>query len=250
MSVTRGTTRAADAYILASIGAVLLVLLVMALALLAYASGIRIGPRPLYRWLLREDSVVETLTAVLLALAAMLAIVAAIRMSEAQRWSRPFFCLFAVFCVLGALEEISWGQRILGFESGELFTECSDQHEVNLHNVVQDYLKRRGSPIVWTRKIAALALFAYGVIGPILNRFVPFARLFRRIRLVVPPPALVLGFLLGSFLAWADWPTGREEELGEFLFALCFALLVPLWLLQQRYASGSESPHLARPVPL
>ena len=71
--------------------------------------------------------------------------------------------------------------------------------------------------------------------------------LFRRIRLVVPPPALVLGFLLGSFLAWADWPTGREEELGEFLFALCFALLVPLWLLQQRYASGSESPHLARP---
>jgi hypothetical protein len=60
----------------------------------------------------------------------------------------------------------------------------------------------------------------------------------------------VLGFFLGAFLAWADWPTGREEEIGEFLFSLCFALLVPLWLLQQRYVPGTEFPALARPVPI
>ena len=115
---------------------------------------------------------------------------------------------------------------------------------------MQDYLERQGSPIVWTRKIAALVLFAYGVILPILNRFATFASLFPKLRLVVPPPALIPGFFLGSFLCWADWPTGREEELGEFLFSLCFVLLVPLWLLQQRYVPGSESPGLARPAPL
>jgi hypothetical protein len=85
---------------------------------------------------------------------------------------------------------------------------------------------------------------------PILNRFGLFATMFRKFRLVIPPSALVLGFILGSFLAWADWPTGREEALGAFLFSLCFALLVPLWLLQQRYVPGAESPDLARAVPI
>ena len=101
----------------------------------------------------------------------------------------------------------------MGIEPGAFFKTYSDQQEIGLHNVMQDYLKRQNSPIVWTRKIAALALFAYGVILPILNRFAPFARLLPRLRLVVPPPALVPGFFLGSFLCWADWPTGREEEL-------------------------------------
>ena len=50
--------------------------------------------------------------------------------------------------------------------------------------------------------------------------------------MVAPPPALIPGFLLGAVLAWFDWPTRREEELGELLFSLCFALLVPLWRLQ------------------
>jgi hypothetical protein len=45
----------------------------------------------------------------------------------------------------------------------------------------------------------------------------------------------MLGFLLGALLAWFDWPTRREEEIGELLFSLCFAMLVPLWRLQQRY---------------
>ncbi|HSD91477.1 MAG TPA: hypothetical protein VLB11_00425, partial [Methyloceanibacter sp.] len=128
--------RAADRYILASIGAVLLFALVMALAVLAYWSGIMMGPRPLYRWLLREDSVVESLTAVLLALAAMLALAAAIRMPEPLRWSRPFFLLFAAFSLLMALEEISWGQRLFDIEPGAFFRTYSDQKEIGLHNVM------------------------------------------------------------------------------------------------------------------
>jgi len=48
MSLTEKNMRAADAYILASIAAVLLFTLVMALAVLAYLSGITVGPRPLY----------------------------------------------------------------------------------------------------------------------------------------------------------------------------------------------------------
>jgi hypothetical protein len=248
--LARQITTPANAYILASIGVTVLFGLIAAAAVAIYSLDVNVGPRPLYRHLLREDGWVETLTAVLLAAAAIFALIAAWRMPETLRWSRPFFLLFAVFSLLMALEEISWGQRLFGIESGEFFTEHSDQNEFNLHNVLQLYLKQQGSPLVWTRKIAALVLVIYGVFLPILNRFEPFARVFRRLRLVVPPSALVLGFWLGAFLAWADWPTGREEELGEFLFGLCFALLVPLWLLQQLHVPGSEAPALARPVPI
>jgi len=57
----------------------------------------------------------------------------------------------------------------LGIEPGAFFKTYSDQQEIGLHNVMQDYLKRQDSPVVWTRKIAAVVLFAYGVILPILN---------------------------------------------------------------------------------
>jgi hypothetical protein len=111
--------------------------------------------------------------------------------------------------------------------------------------VVQQYLKRHHVPITKTRKIAALVLVVYGVVFPILNAFERPKALFRRLRLIVPPPALMLGFLRGALLAWFDWPTRREEEIGELLFSLGFALLVPLWLLQQRYEAYALSSQQA-----
>ena len=124
-------------------------------------------------------------------------------------------------------------------EPGEFFQEHSDQNETNFHNVMQHYLKHHGFVVTKTRQIAAIVLLAYGVILPILNAFAPFRSWLRTCRVVVPPPALIPGFLLGAVLAWFDWPTGREEELGEVLFSLCFALLVPLWRLQQDYLAES-----------
>lgn len=58
-----------------------------------------------------------------------------------MRTSLPRFAL-----VLGVLyglayiwaggEEISWGQRIIGFESPEYFRENNDQQEFTFHNLV------------------------------------------------------------------------------------------------------------------
>jgi hypothetical protein len=225
----------ANAYALASLLAVVLIVLVMAAAIVIYALDLTVKGRSLYTWLLREDGPVEKPTAILLGLGALFALIATFRVPPALRWARPFLILFAAFSALMALEEISWGQRALELEPGAFFQEHSDQQEINIHNVVQHYLKRHDYPITKTRKIAALVLVVYGVVLPILNAFERPKALLRRLRLVVPPPALMLGFLLGALLAWFDWPTRREEEIGELLFSLCFAMLVPLWRLQQRY---------------
>lgn len=41
--------------------------------------------------------------------------------------------------ILGAMEELSWGQHIFGFETGELFKN-NKQHETNLHNFIPGWI--------------------------------------------------------------------------------------------------------------
>ncbi|MGH6831991.1 MAG: hypothetical protein ACRECM_03065, partial [Methyloceanibacter sp.] len=109
-----------------------------------YAQDITVKGKPLYIWLLREDGVVEQLTAIFLALAALFSLIAAFRVPETLRWSRTFLFLFSAFATFMALEEISWGQRAFKIESHEFFHEYSDQQEINLHNVLQQYA---GAPL-------------------------------------------------------------------------------------------------------
>lgn len=42
--------------------------------------------------------------------------------------------------ILGALEELSWGQHLLGFESVDLFSQHNKQQETNLHNFIPAWL--------------------------------------------------------------------------------------------------------------
>jgi hypothetical protein len=244
---SRAPSFARRAYMAASIAAIAAVLLIFAAAraILVYAADVIVEGEPLYQWLLREDGPVETPTAALLGLASLVALIAAVKVPAPLRWARLFLVLFAAFSAWMSLEEISFGERIFNTEPGAFFQEHSDQNETNFHNVMQRFLKRHGVPVATTRQIAAIVLFGYGVLLPILKAFAPFRSWFRACRVVVPPPALIPGFLLGAALSWFDRPTGREEELGELLFSLCFALLVPLWLLQQTYrleaAASDES---------
>ncbi len=224
----------------ASVGATLLFLLVAAAALAIFLMDLSTRGGPLYLKLLREDGVVERLTAGLLFFAALISLVALLKLPEPLRWARLFLALFAIFSGLMALEEISWGQRALQIQPTAFWQDYSDQKETNVHNVVQHYLRSNNYLLTTTRKIAAVVLLIYGVVFPLLNACKGPRALFRKLLLVVPPPALALGFLLGALLAWFDWPTGSEEEIGELFFALCFALLVPLWLLQQRYGRADE----------
>jgi len=49
---------------------------------------------------------------------------------------KPSYILLAVAALFVALEEISWGQRIFGFESPELFATGNIQAETNFHNFI------------------------------------------------------------------------------------------------------------------
>ena len=79
----------------------------------------------------QEDGPLEYLTALLALGAAVLLLTG---LPHADRPSRIFAGIVAIAAILFAGEEISWGQRIFGFESPGVFARANSQGETNLHN--------------------------------------------------------------------------------------------------------------------
>ncbi len=189
-----------------------------------------------YRDITKEDALIEWLTVAVLLLAAVLAIMQAVKARRGANTYFWFYILFAMACVLFALEEISWGQRIFGLESSQYFMEHSDQKEINIHNVIN---LRYG---VRTKHIAAWALLAYGAILPVLvlNRWV--RSLTGRLRIIVPPLVLVPGFALAALMTWDRYFTGQDEEAAEFFFALLLLLFMIFNFWESRVDHPSREP--------
>jgi hypothetical protein len=215
--------------ILSLLGSVLVPLL-----LLAFVVIYRLD-RAYYISLTKEDQVVEWATFGFLFASGVLGLALAVRLSKTQKGFVLFFGVFGVLCVLFALEEISWGQRIFRIKSPDFFLENSSQREINVHNVFQ---KRFG---VKTKHIAGFSLFAYGVCLPLLVANPKAKRLLARYGLVVPPRALSLSFLLAAIMMF-DWPTGEEEELGELFFSICLFFFITAEFLTR------DSEYVARHI--
>ena len=88
-----------------------------------------------------------------------------------------------MFCFIVAMEEISWGQRLLGYRPPAYFLEYNYQQEFNFHNVVEtDY-----------RKLAlTLVIAGYGIVLPLAVRFMYLKIWFKRAGIVAPTIAKVL----------------------------------------------------------
>jgi hypothetical protein len=181
-----------------------------------------------YVTLAKEDNLVEWATVFFFVLAGIFCLV---RFSHTKKRTEWFFLLFGIGCMLFALEEISWGQRIFGLESSSFFLENSDQQEINVHNVINEWFSVR------TKNIAALVLFSYGAVLPLaaLNRHV---RAFvNKSGIIVPPLILVPGFILASFLTIDLFFTGQDEEVAELFFSMLLFLTI---LFQYLYPSNNK----------
>ncbi len=87
---------------------------------------------PVYINLMLEDSLFENSTAFLLFLTALLLLAIAMGRSGPGRW---LYILGTLAFVFGAGEEISWGQRIFGFETPHYLRDMNTHNEINLHNI-------------------------------------------------------------------------------------------------------------------
>nr|NIP79331.1 hypothetical protein [Gemmatimonadota bacterium]NIQ54036.1 hypothetical protein [Gemmatimonadota bacterium]NIU74220.1 hypothetical protein [Gammaproteobacteria bacterium]NIX44248.1 hypothetical protein [Gemmatimonadota bacterium]NIY08467.1 hypothetical protein [Gemmatimonadota bacterium] len=128
-----------------------------------------------YYTLVQEDGPVEWATVGLFAVAGV------VRLRAAWRGRHLFDGLVGAFCLFVAGEEISWGQRLVGYTPPEQFLAANFQQEANVHNFV-DVFGRPGL-------ILAALLLAYGVLLPAVSRWSQARGVLDRLGASAPPAA-------------------------------------------------------------
>lgn len=145
----------------------------------------------------------------------------------------------ALFCFLVAGEEISWGQRLLGYLPPEYFLSHNIQVEANIHNLVR--------PFLWSFGIQAV-IAGFGIVVPLLLLTRRPARLARRVGLYVPPAGWAPGFaaMLALYVAH---PYELCEELIELGLGLGFGLSA-LWEWREEVPGSPLAARTQRPFVL
>jgi hypothetical protein len=114
----------------------------------------------LYNALVREDSVLESLQFIAYAAATALAAGVSWRLwRTGRRGLGALFFLFACCCLFAAGEEISWGQRVLGFGTPEEVAAVNGQEELNVHDVVEVQGKFNLPPIALGGAFLAMLVY-------------------------------------------------------------------------------------------
>lgn len=170
-----------------------------------------------------EDGVIETGTAILLLCIGFYMLVKGIR-NQNGRAAWWIICTIAmgVLFVFGGGEEMSWGQRIFGFETPESLKEINRQDEVTLHNIrigEFDVNKR-----IFSQLFTAI-LVIYFLAAPILYHRVNVLKQFiNRSGVPIPQWHQTIMFIASVCIIML-FPSEKKWELLEFVFAITMFLV-------------------------
>lgn len=146
--------------------------------------------RLIARWAMQESSLVESLTFVFLLLGGVLGL--ALTWRTRRRGEGPFvtvfYAVFSIGLLFTALEEVAWGQKLLGFGTPFSLEEINAQGELTLHNI-------RG--LQGHSEFFRVAFGLGGLLGV-------WASSFRRFRKVGTPTLLLPWFSIIVLLAVID----------------------------------------------
>ena len=147
-----------------------------------------------------EDGFIESFTAISFFLTAVIFLILFIR-------TRAVILIFFVLAfIFGAGEEISWGQRLFGFETPESIESVNAQREFNLHNlnvfnsVDEEGHKQGISRFFGFNTLFFLFCLAYGILLPLMMKIGFVRNIVERIKLPVPPLILGVFFLINYLL--------------------------------------------------
>ena len=142
--------------------------------------------------LLKEDGWIENLTAISLFLASFLLFATA--RIERNSVRRCVYVLGGLAMMFGAGEEISWGQRIIGFATPDILLDFNSQKEFNIHNIYSSRSDYYGPNIVGAKFLFVVAIAAF------------FCRKDKLLGIPLPSIFLVFSFLASTiFLSYLDY---------------------------------------------
>lgn len=184
---------------------------------------------PFFAHLTKEDGVLEYASAVLMLLAGCLFLKGAFTTKSTIQ--KGWAVAFAAALIFMAGEEISWGQRMFGF-NWEALEEINNQNETNLHNM----------PLINAPRLLTIGSLLLGLIVPVTLVSSAGARVlaFDKLRIPLPHPVASLCFLSSviynrSFHA-APYNSPQAlsvEESAEFSIGLACFLFAAVWLFSR-----------------
>lgn len=165
-----------------------------------------------------EDSVIEDMTALCLALAGLVLFVRVYTARQhVPRGILALGVLYGLAYIWAGGEEISWGQRILGFESPEYFQQNNDQQEFTLHNLVIGDVKL--DELIFGPVLSYIIL-TYLIILPLLWPRVQWVQRLTRAMIIPVPRRYHALFALVVTLIIPLLDESRKWEVYECIFAL------------------------------
>jgi len=178
----------------------------------------------LFDYLVQEDNVLENLTAILLLSGSGLWLFRFFKYRRGKSgWWKLFQLFFAGLLFFGFAEEISWGQRIIGFETPEFFRENNKQYEVGIHN-----LTYKGFSVnQW--------IFSFGLTIVIAVYYLLFRTLYRKVNWIrnltdnlgVPLPGIQpMLWMVASVVLILIIQHPKKWEIFECLFVVIFLMTI------------------------
>lgn len=168
----------------------------------------------LFYLFITEDSYIEYLTALFLLLASALCFYKGLR--EERKLPKILFLASAFLLFFGLGEEISWAQRIIGFETPDNLEKINAQQEFNLHNI---HLSGVNLNKLIFGKILYTCVFIYFLTFPVLYRYKQwFKALIDKFSAPVPSPLQSFLYML-FFCITLFIRDGEMWEMQEFILA-------------------------------
>jgi len=218
--------------------AIVCLLLLPFVVMMASAFSALMG-KATYLWVTGEDGLAENIQVLLFALTFLLGLFVARRYWRA---GDKLIALLYVFLCLGLIfligEEISWGQRIFGWQTTGVMAEINTQNETNIHNI---------SGFKTAFKWVQMLVGAYGMLLPlVIGRWRNHAKFREFIAALVPHDILIPYF--GLMFVWKFYrnlfvaPARWEFMLAEYneVLELILAMGLCLFMIFQLRRSRTE----------
>lgn len=201
-----------------------------------------------YLWVTGEDGLVEWATVVCYLLAAAVAIALAARWRrEGRRVAAVAYVVLCIGFVFIAGEEVSWGQRLLGFDGPAALVERNLQDEANLHNLLGRYALHAAYIVIalwgvglgrWlVRRISWLRPgYAFAPSSELRWWFVPVLAYYVYVDYVVPPLNA-----MSSRLTIGEGPPRLQEPVELILGAGFLLFVVEVWMRSSN-RGGHDAP--------
>jgi tetratricopeptide (TPR) repeat protein len=156
--------------------------------------------------------------------------------------TRWFFTLLAVASFYTFMEEISWGQRLFGYQTPDFFEKHSYQDEANLHNLLT------GPVESWTKTLLthliSAGLIGYGLLYPLTLKFRWKPAIWlEQLGVVAPPLALSPAFVIAA-ICEMEFFSFNEAEVAELLVAMAMAFTALQFFLKKSHSTSSTLLYL------